>query len=128
MLGLAGLGWPGLAWAANYPWTTVLLVLETALLVTRVTQPGHHHHHTQHSGVRMVTGRGESLCLLSQESFNHEVLWRVPGFCCWSSCCSAAVLQCGRMMKCNELRTAVRGGPSTVDRVKPQLQVFSREV
>ena len=125
------LGWAGLGWAANYPWTTVLLVLETALLlVTRVTQPGpgHHHHHTQHSGDRMVTGRGESLCLLSQESFNHEVLWRVPGFCCWSSCCSAAVLQCGRVMKCNELRTAVTGGPSTIDRVKPQLQVFSREV
>ena len=105
----AGLSWDGLAWAANYPWTTVLLVLETALLVTG-SQRGQ-------EGDGDVRGR-KSLSPLSRKFQSRSfvscagVLLLVIMLQC---CSSAAVLQCSRVMKCNELRTAVTGGPSTTD-------------
>ena len=112
------LGWAGLAWAANYPWTTVLLVLETAVLVTGSHNPAWSPHPAQRGqeGDGDVRGR-KSLSPLSRK-FQSRSFVSCAGvllLVIMLQCCSAAVLQCSRVMKCNELRTAVTGGPSTTD-------------
>ena len=84
----------------------------------RVTQPGPCHH-THHSGDRRgaVMGRKSAVSPLSRK-FQSRSFVSCAGvllLVIMLQCCSAAVLQCGRVMKCNELRTAVTGGPPTTD-------------
>ena len=132
MLGWAGLGWAGLG---------CQLSLDDCFVGPgNCAAAGHQAHSTwpwsppsPHPAQRGQDGDGEgrkSVSPLSRkfQSRSFVACSGVLLLVIMLQCCSAAVLQCGRMMKCNELRTAVTGGPSTIDRVKPQLQVFSREV